>query len=357
MKSQTPQSFWQSLKSQGFFLKLLNWEYWPMQVIYIPVAFYAIYLSIKARSFFFFANANPSINMGGLLSDSKNEIYEQLPQQLIPKTFIQQPTNNLQPIFDFMQQHNFDFPVIAKPDMGERGSLVEKIDSKEELITYHNKTKVPYLVQEFITYAEEVGILYYRLPNEPKGHITSVTVKEFLSVTGNGTDNIETLMSQSGRASLQIERFRNEKPELLMKVLPKGEKYLLEPIGNHCRGTTFLDGNRFIDEKLVSVFDEVSHQLNGIYFGRYDIKCESIEDLKNNRNWSIIELNGVKSEPTHIYQPNASLLEAYKVLFRQWRVIYDISMANKKRGIPFPTFSEGMKEVFAAIRHSKKKQS
>jgi hypothetical protein len=141
-----------------------------------------------------------------------------------------------------------------------------------------------------------------------------------------------------------------------MKVLPKGEKYLLEPIGNHCRGTTFLDGNRFIDEKLVSVFDEVSHQLNGIYFGRYDIKCESIEDLKNNRNWSIIELNGVKSEPTHIYQPNASLLEAYKVLFRQWRVIYDISMANKKRGIPFPTFSEGMKEVAAAIRHNKKKQ-
>ena len=356
MKSQAPQTFWQGLKSKPFFIKLLNWEYWPIQVIYIPVVFYFVFLAAKARSIFFFANANPNIMMGGLFSDSKNEIYQQLPQKLIPKTFMQQPTDNLQPIFDFMQQNNFDFPVIAKPDMGERGSLVEKVDSKEELIAYHNKTKVPYLVQEFIAYSEEVGILYYRLPNQQKGHITSVTVKEFLSVTGNGHDTIEALMSQSGRASLQIERFQNEKPDLLTKVLPKGEKRLLEPIGNHCRGTTFLDGNRFIDEKLVSVFDEVSHRLNGIYFGRYDIKCESIEALKNNRNWSIIELNGVKSEPTHIYQPNASLLEAYKVLFHQWRIIYDISMENKKRGIPFPTFSEGMKEVFAAMRHNKKKQ-
>lgn len=51
------------------------------------------------------------------------------------------------------------------------------------------------------------------------------------------------------------------------------------------------------------------------------------------RNLKIIELNGVTSEATHIYDPKLSLFDAYRVLFRQWRIAFEIGNLNRARGI------------------------
>jgi len=85
---------------------------------------------------------------------------------------------------------------------------------------------------------------------------------------------------------------------------------VLEPIGNHCRGTTFLNANDIIDEKLTKVFDSISNRIPGFYFGRYDLRCSSIEDLKKGKNVRIIELNGAGSEPDNIYHSCASIFSA-----------------------------------------------
>ncbi len=60
----------------------------------------------------------------------------------------------------------------------------------------------------------------------------------------------------------------------------------------------------------------------------------------------IIELNGVTSEATHIYDPKLSLFDAYGVLFRQWRIAFEIGDLNRARG----THPTPVRELFQAIR-------
>ena len=87
-------------------------------------------------------------------------------------------------------------------------------------------------------------MLYSRLPNSEKGEVTSVTLKEFLTVYGDGTSSILELMQQSTRARFQIDRLKTEMGDAINRIPANNEKVLLEPIGNHCRGTRFINLNR-----------------------------------------------------------------------------------------------------------------
>ena len=50
------------------------------------------------------------------------------------------------------------------------------------------------------------------------------------------------------------------------------------------------------------------------------------------RNFKVVELNGVTSEATHIYDPANGLLAAYRVLFKQWRLAFEIGALCRARG-------------------------
>src|SRR4051812_30684089 len=45
-----------------------------------------------------------------------------------------------------------------------------------------------------------------------------------------------------------------------------------------------------------------------------------------------IELNGVTSEPTHVYDPGVSVVAAYRALFAQWSDAFAIGAANAHAG-------------------------
>jgi hypothetical protein len=77
--------------------------------------------------------------------------------------------------------------------------------------------------------------------------------------------------------------------------------------------------------------DRISKTYDGFYFGRYDIRTPSVEDFQQGRNFKVVELNGVTSEATHIYDPRNSLWDAYRVLFAQWRIAFEIGAQNRLR--------------------------
>ena len=83
---------------------------------------------------------------------------------------------------------------------------------------------------------------------------------------------------------------------------------------------------------MEEIFDQISKGFEGFYFGRFDVRTPSVDEFKQGRNFKIIELNGVTSEATHIYDPKCSLLAAYKVLFEQWRLAFEIGGENRARG-------------------------
>lgn len=314
-------------------IKLTHFEYWTWWMFYIPLLPYWLYQAARTRSLTFFTNADPCIDYGGFFGESKIDILKQIPSDFLPTYIFVKKETSLAIILEKLKENKLEFPIICKPNVGERGSQVEKIIDKITLEKYLQNLQEDFIIQEFITFEIELGVLYYRYPNQLKGQVSSITRKEFLSVTGDGKSSIEVLMQANTRARFQLETMRLRLGEKIHEVIPAEEKRLLEPIGNHCRGTKFLDNNFLINEKLNQVFDNIALPIEGFHYGRFDMKVKSIEDLYEGKNIRIMELNGVSSEPGHIYDPKNTVWNAYRDLARHWKIIADISIQQQKKGI------------------------
>jgi len=333
-----------NLQQQVWYIKLTHWEYWPFNLVYIPVFFYWIWLFLKTRSFFFFNTANPLIRNGGFLMESKKEIYDLIPPQYYPATLLFNPGCSITEVLEKMKCTGMNFPVIAKPDIGMRGMLVQKIHAANELENYIVNTKVDFLVQEFVTYENEIGLFYYRYPGQEKGKISGIVGKEFLSVKGDGISSIEALLMQDQRFILQLPVLRETHTEILKIVLKKDEHHLLVPYGNHCRGSKFIDISYLIDEEFEHTVNRICTQIPEFYFGRMDIRYNTWEELKQGRGFSIIELNGAGSEPTHIYDPKHSIFFAWKEIIRHLDILQKISKLNHQRcSMPYMSFNSGIR--------------
>ncbi len=324
-------------------------------MVYFPIFVYHVWLSMKARSFFFFSASNPGIETGGVLGESKMSILDQIADEFKPKTIFVPAAASLDTVLAQLRARGMDFPLIAKPDVGERGRGVQKIESLEVLQEYLNKSPLDFLIQDYVDAPLELGVFYYRHPSAPTGTVSSIVKKEFLTLRGNGVDCIENLIMQNERAILQLPALTERYGTRFHEIPAVGETMQLVSIGNHCLGTKFLDANHLITPELTTLFDTISQSIPGFYFGRYDLRCRSVEDLYAGQHIRIMELNGAGAEPAHIYQPGFSLLEAYRVLFHHWRVMYDISRENHRRGIAYMTFREA-KGVWKRVQKLKKDQ-
>jgi hypothetical protein len=337
-----------------FFHKLFHWEYWPFKIVYIPIYFLWGYYALKVKTLFFFNAANPLMKNGGFIMDSKKEIYDAIPQNYYPKTVLVVENTSFTEVLSILKNNAFSFPFIVKPDIGLRGSAVKKVANAEQLAAYHEKANFDYLVQDFIPYPNEVGIFYVRFPNETQGKVTGIVAKEFLTVQGDGSATITELLKADPRYALQLKVLQKEYGNQLQEVLPKNEKRNIVPYGNHARGAKFIDVSHLISEKLTQTIHEVCSQIPEFYFGRMDVMYDSWEDLENGKNFSIVELNGAASEPTHIYDPKHSLFFAWKELARHISYMFKISVMNHQKGFPFLSHQEGMKLYRMHLEQTKK---
>jgi hypothetical protein len=337
-----------------FFHKLFHWEYWPFQIVYIPIYFLWAYYALKARTIFFFNAANPTMKNGGFVMDSKKEIYDLMPQQFYPKTKFVTEKLPFKEVEAILENSKINFPFIVKPDIGLRGSAVKKVANLAELESYHNKANFDYLVQDLIPYENEVGVFYVRFPHEKNGQLTGIVAKEFLIVEGNGCSTIEELLKANPRFEFQLKALEKEYGNQLKTILDKGEKRNLVPYGNHARGAKFLDYSHLISPQLTKVIDEMCLQIDEFYFGRMDLMYNTWEELEQGKNFMIVELNGAASEPTHIYDPKHSLFFAWKELARHIRYMFQISRANHKRGFPYLSHKAGMEQYRLHLEQSNK---
>ncbi|MCF8253053.1 MAG: ATP-grasp domain-containing protein [Bacteroidia bacterium] len=326
--------------------KIVYFEFWPAKVFYIPVLVYLAYLALKSRSATFFTLANPGIFLGGIKGESKSEILYQIPSEFLPRTLIIEEDVEAQMALVNLAKAQISFPLILKPDIGERGKEVEKINNEQELRNYFAAYPGKKIAQEFVQFPIELGVLYYQFPDGSKKGITSIVQKHFLQIKGNGSSKIESLIRSEPRAQLELSYLLKKFETTLQVVLPKDEIVVLEPIGNHCRGTVFLDARHLITPEVEAVFKSISQQISGFDIGRFDLKVSSLEDFKKGKNIRILELNGITSEPGHIYQPQFSLVQAYKALFTHLQLIYQIAKQHQQNGAKFMTW----KSFVAAIK-------
>lgn len=232
----------------------------------------------------------------------------------------------------FMGDHGLSFPVVRKPDAGERGSGVAVVRSVAEMEDYLRAApKTDVIIREHVA-GLEFGVFYFRYPQSERGEIFSITRKLFPSVTGDGESSVENLILKDDRAVCMARTYLDAQRDHLWDIPAKGEPVQLIEIGTHCLGSVFLDGIEIKTAAMERAIDDLAKGFEGFYFGRFDIRTPSLTDFQQGKNFKVIELNGVTSEATSIYDPKNSLFSAYRVLFNQWRVAFEIGAQNRARG-------------------------
>ncbi len=328
-------------------------EFWPSQVIYLPVVAQWLALSVKYRSVSLPLIANPTIPLAGMVGESKSGILnlagDYARSFIAPWLVITKTTEHiniqLANALTALQTANIQFPIVAKPDQGCRGAGVWKVNDAARLADYLRAfpNGHAYILQKLSPYQPEVGIFYIRLPQETQGKIISITLKYQPFITGNGQQTIRELILQDERAAQLTSIYFSRLHTRLDEVLASGQRLQLAFAGNHCRGSVFRNGNAYITPALTHALDKILADVDGFYYGRLDVRFSDIDALMRGENLDIIEINGAASEATHIWDPSTRLSEVYDALFLQYRTLFTIGDQLRQQGHRPPSILQLLK--------------
>ena len=321
------------------FTRLWRWEFWPPIIFYSPLVPWFTWMLVRYRGVSTFTAANPGMLYSGVVGESKKELLSQMPADvIIPSAFVEstEPDQRLADAQKIMTDRNWSYPIIVKPDNAHRGAGPKRIGSDEELAEYMRDSNYQVVMQTYHPGPCEAGVFYIRHPHEEHGRIFSITDKQFPFVVGDGKHTLHQLIWRHPRYRMQAKLFLHRHDDDLERVLEDGEKFKLGVAGNHCQGTKFMDGGHLITPELTRRIDQIAKQIDGFYFGRFDVRYRDVEAFQRGDDLAIIELNGVSSESTNIWDPRRSLISAYRILFRQWEEAFRIGAANRARGTAAP---------------------
>lgn len=314
-----------------------RWEFWPTWLFYLPVTAHIGLLALRYRGISIVTAANPGMPDGGLVGESKYGILQQLPPAwTIPSVLVETGSaiNRVRQLRADVDAHGWPFPLILKPDVGQRGAGVRLVSSWDAANDYLTAVHDKIVAQPFHLGPHEAGIFYYRMPGSARGRIFSITDKVFPVLVGDGVSTVEALIWSHQRFRLQAATFVARHRAELARVPGVGERLQLALAGNHSQGTLFKDGRHLWTAALEQRIDEIARAYPGFHIGRFDVRYTDVEAFKAGRDLAIVELNGVTSEPTSIYDPDGTLFDAYRQLFRQWSIVFAIGAANRRAGAP-----------------------
>ncbi len=321
-----------------------SFEFWPPWLFYIPVGFYYAWLSIRFRGPLLPTIANPSIYSGGLIGESKSQILDLVPEPfrrfVAPYVVVDEIT--FERSVAAMRDAGLSYPVVAKPDVGQRGAGVRPLHGDDELRTYLQDFPEGerLMLQRMVGPAahgatpevSEAGVLYWRSPDSQEGRIFSITLKSFPRVVGDGERTLRQLIRDDARASHIADIYLKRHAGQAERVLAAGEVMPLVFAGNHCQGAIFRDGTDMATPELLRCLHGLACAMPEFYFGRFDIRFVDLQAFLRGEDLQIIEINGAGAEATHIWDATVRLDQAYATLFEQFRILFTIGAANRRRG-------------------------
>jgi hypothetical protein len=287
--------------------------------------------------------ANTAAPLSGFLGESKSDglilLGPKGRKSLAPyATFRASPSGNARDN-DFracaaMREAHLDFPLVAKPDIGQNGTGVKIVRDREALRRWLSRFPCgeKAILQRYIEHEGEAGVFYIRKPDAQRGQIVSLTLKQLPTVRGDGISTLRELIQRDDRARHIAKLYFARHKRHLDKVVPAGERMQLVSVGNHCKGAIFRNGAMHITPDMEAAFDAIAREIPGFCFGRFDVKFPSIRDLEQGKNFTILEINGADAEMTHIWDRDETIGGAYKTLFEQYRAAFELGAHNRARG-------------------------
>jgi hypothetical protein len=312
-----------------------HWEFWPAWAAYPPVVAWIAMQAIRHGGLRPITAANPGLKDGGLVGESKHDIQSRIPSPWAVPSGVIEPgalRSRESSLLQLMASSGWHYPLVLKPDVGQRGMGVRKIASAADATSYFDHYPHRAIAQPWHPGPYEAGLFYARHPDEPRGRILSITDKIFPVVEGDGRSTLAHLIATHPRFHLQAATFRRRHAASLALVLARGERLPLAEVGNHAQGTMFLDGRDLWTPALERRLDEIARAVPGFFIGRFDVRYADVDRFRAGDDLRVIELNGVTAEPTDIYDPNRTVWSAYAALFDQWRRVFEIGAANLRQG-------------------------
>lgn len=310
-----------------------------MWLFYSPVFLWTAWLALRHGGFRTITAANPGMPDGGVVGESKFVILSRLPADwTIPSALVAAgpPASRSDALLAVMSSRRWSFPLVLKPDVGQRGAGVKVVRSLAEAGAYLSRELAAVLAQPLHPGPFEAGVFYYRMPGG-RGRILAITDKHFPAVVGDGRSTIEDLVWAHPRYRMQAATFI-KRLGVRRHALPASlERVPLGLAGNHAQGAMFTDGHTLATPALEARIDAIARAFEGFYIGRFDIRYRDRDSFAAGRDLAIVELNGATAECTNIYDPAHSLLFAYATLARQWRLVFAIGAANRRAGRPATT--------------------
>lgn len=318
---------------------------------YIPLGVQWLLLGIRHRSLTLPTAANPRIEGGGFWGESKSSVLRQIGpnQQLWVAPFVtvdrscDDPggTRDVAAALHAMQAAGLDFPVVAKPDIGWQGLGVRVVDDPVGLLDYLTRYPVGerLILQRLVPYDGEAAVFYVRKPGEPHGQVRSMTLRYFPHVVGDGQRTLRDLIVNDPRAGWKSDFYLGVQSnhtgltaDELEEVPPEGSVVRLTFIGSQRVGGLYRDGTRDVTPALQARFDEIALTMPEFHYGRFDIRFDAIDALREGKDFFIFEVNGAGAEDIHVWDPNYSVAETYRSLFRTQAMLFKIGAMNRKRG-------------------------
>lgn len=322
----------------GTWLRWSRWEFWPPWLAYPPIVLAILWFGVRYRGFTLFTACNPAIDASGVIGERKHAILDGLrhgaPERVARYVLVRAGESSdarRERAHAWLAAEAITFPVVLKPDAGQRGTGVVFIDDARDLDARLDALVVDSLLQECVT-GPEYGVFYARRPGSPQGTIISITIKELPYVEGDGVRTLEDLILDDARAVAMADAYIDRFGPRVASVPARGERVRLVDVGTHCRGAVFLDGRDLATTALREEIDRIARGFAGFYFGRFDVRAASPDDLRGAGAFKVIELNGVTSEATHVYDPAIGIGEAYRTLIEQWRLAFEIGAENRRAG-------------------------
>ena len=314
-------------------------ERMPKWLICIPLVAQWLYLSLRYRSLSLPTSANPGITAGGLVGEGKLEYFAAMGPLALAATaphcaLSTRSIRSASELRELISSAGLAFPLIAKPDLGLCGYGVRLLENRFELQEYlaafpRDETVV---LQQWLAQEGEAGIFYARDPASDTGRIISLTLRYFPRVVGDGVQNTGQLIAGDARAQRACSSERHRR-NLNLAYIPKaGEVVRLATIGSTRVGGLYRDGSQCITPELSRAIDTIARDMPNFHFGRFDVRFDTLADLRAGLGLAIMEVNGAGSEAIEAWDPATGVFAGFAKIFQKQRILFAIGDAMRRKG-------------------------
>jgi hypothetical protein len=314
----------------------------PEKIFYLPAGMMWLALSLRHHSLTLPSAANPGLEVGGLWGESKRQgetlFGTEARAWMAPgMSCVRGATEAAQEAASAIAAAaaaGLPLPLVVKPDRGYQGWGVRRIDEASDLAAFLKDYPAGevYCLQLLVPWDAEAGVFYVRQPGTERGVILSLAFTYFPHVVGDGRSTVGELILACGLARRHRVRHLQRFGMALERVPANGETVRLGFCGSARMGAAYQDGRALITPALTRRFEAIARDIPGFHFGRFDVRFRTLDTFLAGREFRIIEMNGAGAEMLHIWDPRATLGAAYRALWQQYSLAFEIGQANRSRG-------------------------